>query len=124
MTATTPTGQPGAPDGNQRLKRLLREPTVHFFLLGALLFLLHHLIVGAPRTVAVTPGVRAEVARRFKDHNGRPPSDAEVEAALRDWKRDEALYREALRDGLDRDDATIRTVLCWPPSPPSRSPTA
>jgi hypothetical protein len=111
VTATTPTGQPGPADGQQRLKRLLREPTVHFFLLGALLFLLHHLFVGAPRTIAVTPGVRAEVARRFKDDKGRPPSDAELAAAVRDWKRDEALYREALRDGLDRDDATIRTVL-------------
>jgi hypothetical protein len=35
----------------------------------------------------------------------------ELEAALDAWKRDEALYRQALRERLDRDDATVRTVL-------------
>jgi hypothetical protein len=99
------------PDPKRLVKRLLREPTLHFFALGALLFLLHHLIVGDPRTIVVTPGVRAAVARRFQDHAGRPPTPAEAEAALADWKREEALYREALREGLDRDDATVRGVL-------------
>ena len=44
------------------MKRLLREPTLHFFILGALLFLLHHLIVGDPRTIVVSPGVKAAVS--------------------------------------------------------------
>jgi hypothetical protein len=93
------------------VKRLLREPTLHFFILGGLLFLLHHLVVGNPRTIVVSPGVRAAVTRRFQDHTGRAPTAAEADAALRDWKRDEALFREALREGLDRDDAAIRSVL-------------
>ncbi len=102
---------PADGDWRRRAKRLSREPTVHFFILGALLFLLHHLIVGNPRTIVVSPGVKAAVTRRFQDHAGRAPTPAEADAALRDWKRDEALFREALREGLDRDDATIRNVL-------------
>ncbi len=91
---------------------LLREPTIHFFVAGGLLFAAHWLIAGDPRTVVITPGLRADLARRFRDNNdGRAPSPSELDAALRTWERDEALYREALRDRLDRNDATIRTVL-------------
>jgi hypothetical protein len=94
-----------------RLPALLREPTLHFFVIGALLFVAHRAIAGDPRTIVITPGVRADVARRFQDHNGHAPSPTELETALGAWKRDEALYREALREQLDRDDATVRTVL-------------
>ena len=96
----------------RRLSALLAEPTFHFFVVGALLFLAHRLIAGDPRVVVVTPGVKAEVTRRFRDtHEGQAPSAAELEKELGAWEREEALYREALRDGLDRHDATIKAVL-------------
>lgn len=93
------------------MARLLTEPTVHFFFLGALLFLAHRLVVGDERVIVVSAGVKADLERRFRDRTGGAPSPAELAGDLRAWKRDEALYREALRDHLDRDDATIRTVL-------------
>ena len=96
---------------NRGVARILAEPTVWFFAAGALLFVAHRLIAGDPRTIVITPGVRAELARRFRDHTGRAPSAPELDAELAAWKRDEALYREALRDRLDRDDATVKTVL-------------
>ena len=95
----------------RRASRLLAEPIVHFFVVGALLFVARRLVVGDPRVIVVTPGVKAEVARHFRDSHERPPSPSELEEALRAWKRDEVLYREALRDGLDRNDATVRTIL-------------
>ncbi len=91
--------------------RLLREPMVHFFMIGALLFLAHRLIVGNPRVIVISAGLKADLERRFRDETGRRPSPADLAAALDKWKEDEALYREALRERLDRDDATIRTVL-------------
>jgi hypothetical protein len=94
-----------------RLARVLREPMVVFFALGALLFVAHRLFVGAPRTVVVTPQVKAELARLFQEGNGRPPSAAELAADVRKWEVDEALSREALRDHFDRDDPGIRTIL-------------
>jgi hypothetical protein len=95
----------------RRVALVASEPTVQFFFLGALLFLAHRLVAGDARVITVTPGVRAEVARRFRDRSGRPPTPPEMDGELRAWKRDEALYREALRDRLDRDDAAVRTVL-------------
>lgn len=94
-----------------RAARVLAEPTVRFFVAGALLFVAHRWWVGDPRVVHVTPGVRADLVRRFRDHNGRAPTTPELATAVSEWKRDEALYREALREGLDREDATVRAVL-------------
>jgi len=95
----------------RRAGRFLGEPIVHFFVVGALLFVAHRLVVGNPRVVVVTPGGKAEVERRFRDSHARPPSPAELDDELLRWRRDEALYREALRGGLDRNDGTIRTIL-------------
>src|SRR5262245_48859707 len=94
-----------------RLKRLSREPVVHFFVIGVLLFVVHRAVAGNPRVILVSQGVEAELGRRFQDHNHRPPTPAELETALREWKYEEVLYREALREGLDQDDATVRKVL-------------
>jgi hypothetical protein len=105
----TMTGPPDTP--RSRLARLLAEPLTHFFALGLLLFLAHRLFVGAPRTVVVTPAVKAELARLYQELNGRPPNAAELGAEVRKWEIDEALSREALRDHLDRDDPGIRTIL-------------
>ncbi|HEY8943901.1 MAG TPA: hypothetical protein VIM73_06560 [Polyangiaceae bacterium] len=90
---------------------LSKEPAIHFFAIGALFFVVQQRFVADPRTIVINAGVRADVARRFADHFGRPPNPQELQRAIREWKHDEALYREALRDGLDREDATIRQVL-------------
>jgi hypothetical protein len=94
-----------------KLTRVLSEPTLHFFLLGALLFLVHRLIAGDPRTIVISPVLRDDLARRFRDQSGHWPSPVELDASFRSWKADEALYREALRDRLDREDASVRTIL-------------
>ena len=96
---------------SRRTNSLVAEPILHFFVIGALLFVAHRLVVGDPRVVVVTPGVRADLERRFRDNNGRPPSLSELDGEVGAWERDEALYREAVRDRLDRNDATIRAVL-------------
>jgi len=93
------------------VKGLAREPLVHFFLVGALLFLAHRLVRGDARTIRLGPGQAADLARHLRDQNGRIPTPAEQAAALAKWKLDEALYREALREGVDRDDPDVRTVL-------------
>jgi hypothetical protein len=99
------------PTSRHRRAWLLREPTVHFFVLGALLFLAHRLIAGDGRVITVSPGLRTDLERKFRDQFGRRPTPDELSAQVEAWKRDEALYREALREHLDRDDPTIRTVL-------------
>jgi hypothetical protein len=87
------------------------EPVFRFFLLGAALFAAHRWATGDSRLVIVTDAVKAGLARRFQDHKGRAATPAELAREVDQWRRDEALYREALREGLDRNDATIRAVL-------------
>jgi len=94
-----------------RFRRLLSEPTIHFFILAAAIVVGQRLIVGNPRTIVITQALRADLLRRYRDQLGRSPTSAEVATYLRDWKRDEALYREALREGIDRNDPTVRNVL-------------
>jgi hypothetical protein len=93
------------------LRRILQEPVVHFFALGALLLLVHRMFVGSPNTITVTPGLEAELNRRFADLNGRAPDAHERKQALDQWQHDEALFRQALREHLDRDDPAIRAAL-------------
>jgi hypothetical protein len=95
----------------RKAARWLSEPTIHFFIIGAAIFLIHRHIVGDPRTIVISQAIRSDAVRRFQDAWNRRPSDTEIEAELQRWKRDEALYREALREGLDREDPTVRTVL-------------
>ena len=90
---------------------MLREPALHFFVLGALLFGAHHLVAPAPRTIVVSRGLKADLQRRFRDDQGRAPTAAEQAQALRDWQRDEALFRQALAEKLDQNDRAIRAVL-------------
>jgi hypothetical protein len=95
----------------RKATRLVSEPTIHFFIIGAVIFLAHRLIAGDPRTIIVGPAVRTDLARRFRDRFDRSPSTAEIDTALQSWKLEESLYREALCDGLDREDPMVRTLL-------------
>ena len=93
------------------LFRLLREPTLHFFAIAAAALLVQHLVVGNANTIELTPALKADLARRYHDQMGRPATPAETEAIVANWKAEEALYREALRERLDRDDPAVRNLL-------------
>jgi hypothetical protein len=95
--------------------KLVREPLVHFLLLGAALFVLAGLLSkgsGAdPGKIVVTTGQIEHLAAGYERVHQRPPSSDELDALIRDWIREEAYYREAMALGLDRDDAIIRQRL-------------
>ncbi len=93
------------------LERLLREPTVHFFALAVVVLAGHRLVAGDPRTIEITPAMKADLLRRYQDQLSRAPTSAEADAFMTVWKAEEALYREALREGIDRDDVAVRNVL-------------
>jgi hypothetical protein len=100
------------PDLVHALKRLLREPLLHFAVLGALLFALHHAVsprdMGARGEIVVTRGQIESLASGFERTWQRPPSDSELAGLVEGWVRDEVLYREGLALGLDRDDIVVR----------------
>lgn len=94
-----------------KLRRLWREPTLHFFAIAAVALLGQRFVSGDPRTIEITPALKADLLRRYQDQLGRPITAAEADAFMAEWKADEALYREALREGLDRDDLAVRGLL-------------
>src|SRR6185436_4036983 len=95
--------------------KLVREPLVHFLVLGAGLFVVAGLMskggVADPEKIVVTTGQIEHLTAGYERVHQRPPSSDELDALIRDWIREEAYYREALAIGLDRDDAIIRQRL-------------
>jgi peptidyl-prolyl cis-trans isomerase C len=99
-----------------RLGRLIREPLVHFLVLGAGLFVLYALInpgAATQRTtrIEVGPDELAWITTTWSQQYRRPPSDAELRSLVDDYVHDEVLYREALAMGLDRDDIIVKRRL-------------
>ena len=92
-----------------------REPLIHFLALGALVYLA--LTWGgtpvdpASRVITVGPEQQAQIALSFERTVGRAPTDAELDAGIEKYVRDEVLYREALRLGLEDGDAVVRQRL-------------
>ena len=95
--------------------RLLREPLLHFVLLGGILFGLYSFANEgggeAPGEIVVTAGQIASLQESFERVWRRPPSAGETEGLIADHIRDEVFYREALAMGLDEDDVVVRRRL-------------
>jgi hypothetical protein len=87
----------------------LRDPLAHFLIAGALVFALFG-DSSAPqdRRIVIDAAQVARLAGQFEQSFRRPPTAAELDAAVEEQIRDEVYYREALRLGLDRDDTVVR----------------
>lgn len=97
------------------IRTLLRDPLAHFLLAGAAIWgalaLAGDPVDPASRTIELSRERQAGIALGFERMMGRPPTDAEMDAAIARWVREEVLYREALRLGLDEGDAVVRRRL-------------
>ena len=98
------------------MRRLLREPLLHFLLLGVGVFIAYRLMSrpgdrGEPGEIVVTRGQVEHLATGFARTWQRPPNGAELEALVDDWVREEIATREAMALGLDKDDTVIRRRL-------------
>jgi hypothetical protein len=92
------------------VRRILREPLLHFFVAGLLLFLAGQAWRDATdrRTIAVTPERVAALAETYRLQFGAAPSPQQLEAAVDAWVREEAMVREGQAMGFDRDDEVVR----------------
>ena len=97
------------------MKNLLREPFVHFVILGGLLFAGHSAwqkhVVKSDRTILVSPAEMERQAQIFAGEKRRQPSDADLEGLLFAYIEEQALMREAKHLGLDEGDTIIRRRL-------------
>jgi hypothetical protein len=96
----------------RRIIELLREPLVHFLIIGAVIFGLFGLtqdpVDTQAKQVVVSEGDVERLAARFSRTWMRPPTEAELDGLIEGHVREEIYYREALALGLDRDDAMVR----------------
>lgn len=102
---------------------MLREPLLHFLLAGAGLFLLFNLLDHPNEHDDRVITVDRESLATFIQFRSRTftadsairmldaMDEARLEGLVRDYVQEEALYREALRLGLDRNDYIIRRRL-------------
>ncbi len=96
-------------------QRWLREPLVHFLVMGALLFLLFHFAKESTANkqgeIVVTAGTIRTLSENFQRVWRRPPTQKELDSLIQDHVTEEIYYREAIALGLDRDDTIIRRRL-------------
>jgi hypothetical protein len=97
-------------------RRILREPLLHFFALGLVLFALFALVDDSPpprqgEQIQVTDDDARRLAAGFEATWRRPPTVEEIDRLIESYIEEEVYVREALALGLDQDDAVIRQRL-------------
>lgn len=98
--------------GEGPVNRILKEPLVHFLLLGVAIFAAFSLVSGrdaVPRdAIVVSAGKIEHLGALFERTWRRPATRADLEGLVDDFVREEVAYREGLAAGLDRDDTILR----------------
>lgn len=95
-----------------QVKQLLREPLLHFFVLGAGLFAVfawnNDEALQSPDDIVVDASRLDAIRLQFERVWQRPPTPEELQGLVDNWVREEILYREGLTLGLDRNDPLLR----------------
>jgi parvulin-like peptidyl-prolyl isomerase len=94
-----------------RVKSLLREPILHFLLIGLLLFVAYGRLAPVDKSgarIVVTQSTVDSIALEYQTRWSRPASEQELARLVDAYVRDEILYREGMVQGLDRDDPVIK----------------
>jgi hypothetical protein len=96
------------------VKRWLREPLLHFLLIGLLLFGVYiYLNRGrsgsqSPTQIVLSLDELRTMTAYFQSQWQRPPTPQEFQAMVEDKIKEEVLYREGLAMGLDKDDTIVK----------------
>ncbi len=97
------------------MQRIFREPLVHFAAIGLVVFagnaIWQSRLQAADETIHISLAQAERLTAIWAGETGRLPEAEDVQALVSEYVREEALYREALKLGLDRDDTIIRRRL-------------
>ena len=94
-----------------RIRTLLSEPMLHFLLIGIALFGVYRWVSpgdSGGRRIVITQGVVNDLVTQHVAARGREPSTTELNHLIESYVRDEILYREGVRLGLERDDIVVK----------------
>lgn len=96
------------------VKRWLREPLLHFLLIGLVLFGVYAYLnrgrsgTQSPRQIVLSLDELQTMTAYFQSQWHRPPTAQEFQALVEDKIKEEVLYREGLVMGLDKDDTIVK----------------
>jgi peptidyl-prolyl cis-trans isomerase C len=93
------------------IRKLLGEPMLHFLLIGIALFGAYRWVSPGDsrgRRIVITAGVVGDLVTQYVAARGREPSTTELNKLIESYVRDEILYREGVRLGLERDDIVVK----------------
>lgn len=97
------------------LKKWLREPLLHFLLIGALLFVIFGLkndgISDQSKRIVFSQDDIHRLSLLWEKQRQRPPSQTELRGLIEQQIREQVMYREALAMGLDKNDSIVRRRL-------------
>src|SRR3954471_8928640 len=94
-----------------RIRAVLGEPMLHFLLIGIVLFGVYRWVSpgdSSGRRIVITEGVVNDLVTQHVAAKGREPSSTELNHLVESYVRDEVLYREGVRLGLERDDIVVK----------------
>jgi peptidyl-prolyl cis-trans isomerase C len=100
-----------------RLRQLLGEPLLHFFVVGVLLFGGYRFFnaepeqIADPQRIALTTDDIRQLALTWLAQGRPQPSRDELRSLIDQKVTEEILFREAVALGLDRDDQIIKRRL-------------
>jgi parvulin-like peptidyl-prolyl isomerase len=99
-----------------KLRRWLREPLVHFILIGLGVFIVYSLVRPAPpkpssNRIVLNQDDLKQLRASWAAQWGRPPSADEMRGLIDERVREEIFYREGLGLGLDQNDEIIKRRL-------------
>jgi len=99
------------------LKRWLREPLLHFLVIGLAIFAVYSYMhrgrggVESSKQIVLSLDELGQMHTFFVSQWHREPTPAEFQAMVEDKVREEVLYREGLAMGLDKDDTIVKRRL-------------
>jgi len=97
-----------------RLQRWLREPLLHFLLIGVALFAIYHWLnptasnSNTSRRIELTSDDIRQIEIGWTAQWQRPPTSDELRNLVEERVREEILYREAIALGFDRGDTIVK----------------
>lgn len=98
------------------MNKILKEPLLHFLLIGLALFIIYANINDKTQlvddnTLHVSKSDLQKLSQSFVDGRGREPDEIEMKKLLDRFIKNEIFYLEALKKGLDKNDVTIKDHL-------------
>jgi len=97
-------------------KNVIGQPIAQFLLIGAIFYGLYSWIgspgaTGPEKVIRVTAAEVSRLDAAWRARWNRPPTKEELAGLVRDYIREEALYRHAVAMGLDKNDVVVRRML-------------